>query len=829
MGRVGRSVSQVSQQMSNAARQIAQGAGQLGQGVRNAAMAMLPLTLGLVGAASQAASFEQQMSAVGAVNQSSAADMLRMSNEAKRMGATTVFTATEAGQAMEFMGRAGANVDQIIGGLAGVMNAAAADGIDLSAATDVIAQTTNIMGREWEQASNTADVLALISARTSTDIRSMGESMSYGGLQARMAGIDFETTTALLGTFSDAGMRGSTAGTALTNALVQLASPSAAGAEHMERLGIAVQSNADGSMDFIGTMDSMINGMSGITNATERVAIANDILGIRGSRAFAAIENAGTDAIRALTEEMRHASDGEGAAHVMAARRLDNFLGRIRLFSSAVEAMSIEVFGPMLAPITEAIGRTATFLSGVAVGVQQLMAAGDDAQARFAALEGLLGSVGEEGSNMALGIVDAIGQVKQMITDTIETVRYWGEQFGLITAGSDMRNITRMIVVFAIVAGAVAPIVLALAGIAFVVTSVIVPAVTGLIAIFSGGASLIAALFSGPALIAIAIAAAAFFAFREEGESIGDTLTRMWDRVVAGALYLWHEVIEPLVDGVIAGWNSCSQYVIQVWDMVGAAVNQAIADISAQFGEATGGMQVDWMQVGQVIGQVIGYVLMVLGGLMTILVRVGGFIVTNLILNFQRVVGLIGALWDGFQALFSGNIVQGLRAIGTALLDFLLEPIRLIVRTLVGLVDGLGQGSLIPGALRSFGTGTLSLGGDTPRIAAAARPAALAGGNAAGGGGPSSAADERAALAGQIAAQRAANGGAAANPNLEATVNIPEQNVNVESSVCVDGQTVARAGERHRVEIGERAGFRATPWARRAQLEQGAAPVRTVT
>lgn len=150
MGRVGRSVSQVSQQMSNAARQIAQGAGQLGQGVRNAAMAMLPLTLGLVGAASQAASFEQQMSAVGAVNQSSAADMLRMSNEAKRMGATTVFTATEAGQAMEFMGRAGANVDQIIGGLAGVMNAAAADGIDLSAATDVIAQTTNIMGREWE-------------------------------------------------------------------------------------------------------------------------------------------------------------------------------------------------------------------------------------------------------------------------------------------------------------------------------------------------------------------------------------------------------------------------------------------------------------------------------------------------------------------------------------------------------------------------------------------------------------------------------------------------------------------------------------------------------
>jgi TP901 family phage tail tape measure protein len=878
-------------QAGAAATRMAGGLGTLAGGIRNAGFAMLPFTAGLAAGFGSAVSFERQMDAVGAVSRASSEDMAKLEAEARRLGIVSVFTATQAGEAMELMARSGASVTEIMGGVEGVMNAASAEDIDLATSADLVAQATRIMGRSWADASNTADILALASARTNTDMVSLGEALRYGGQQAVMAGMDMEQVTAILGVFADAGLRGSTGGTALTNALIQLSSPSDAGAAALERFGIAMTTTESGALDLVDIIEQLRPHIEGLENPTDRIRILNDIFGVRGARAYSALAEAGEERVRSLEAELRAqatVADGEGAAAQASARRLSNLAGAWTLFMSSVESSFITVFGPMLAPMAEALNMVTNSLNIVLEGVNALTAAGDDEVARFEAMNGIMEEHGATWLNIIMGVTDAIADMQAIFDGVVQTVQEFSEWMGLATGGDTMRQLVRFGLLFGVIAGLIAPVLVALGGIAFIITAVIVPIVTGLWEIIAGAVGAI----SWPLLAIAAAAAFVFMIIREEGESFTDTMVRLWSYVEAAALEVWEGGILPFWEGLTGAIMPAVEELGTIWSETFAIIREAFDNIWESTDGATDGITVDWHMVGAVVGETLvliaeglSYIIQfaamgfrlwsegvaqqvadaraawnalmagftavnefivglaaIIGGVFTWL---WGHIVSGATAAWNWIVSVFQPAIDWFAGLFGGvsseadgawswisagvsELYAWITEVFSPLTTFFADLWNGIAETFSQVFGAIAEtlGSVI-GEVRAVGReamGTTGAGtAEEPagpsfaeRVAARARASRE--------GGTSAAEGELEDLGRRTAERRAAaTRRTGETPTVEVAVDVNDsREIAIENRVCMDGAEVARATERHREEIGERAGFRATPWERRVRVEHGA-------
>jgi len=372
MQRMGQSVSSTVAQIKAQVATLKVGMKSAVDGMRNAAMGMLPVTLAVGVGVKQSAEFEKQMSAVASVTRASAVEMDTMNKKALNMGMTSVFTSTQAGQAMEAMGRAGATTSEIVDGLGGVMNAAAADSMPLASAAQIVSQVVRGMGMEFKDSAHIADVLALASATTNTDITALGESFVYGASQARAMGFKLEEVTAAFGALANAGQRGSLGGTTFMNMLVKLSKPSRTAAGLMDKWGISLV-NADGSMRKLADIvEDFRANIEQIPSKAQQAATAAEIFGLRGARAYNALSAAGKDWLLSQETLLQDASEGVGAAQEMAEKRLDNFMGSLTLFKSAVEAFSIGMFSPMLKEFTTTTKQITDGLSSVLQAMQGL-------------------------------------------------------------------------------------------------------------------------------------------------------------------------------------------------------------------------------------------------------------------------------------------------------------------------------------------------------------------------------------------------------------------------------------------------------------------------
>ncbi len=331
------------------------GMSQVGVGLRAAGIAGIAVTAGLGIGLSIAVDFEKQMSAVGAITRSNTEDMTRLTDEAKRQGIVSVFSATESAEAMEALGRAGFDTSQIIEGLGGVMNAAAAEGIGLAESASIISRIVKSMGLEIGRASNVADILVLTSAKSNTNIVQLGEAFKFGAPQARQMGIQTEELAAIFGKLADSGLDASTGGTNFTNFLVKLTKPSKEGARVMKKWGIELEDANKNLLPIGDIVDQFSKKLKGIPSATERARLATELFGIRGAKAFGALESAGGKAIKDLTQDLLESSFGIGAAAEAAERRLDNLAGAFTLFKSSVQSIFIGFFDPLLGPFKETV------------------------------------------------------------------------------------------------------------------------------------------------------------------------------------------------------------------------------------------------------------------------------------------------------------------------------------------------------------------------------------------------------------------------------------------------------------------------------------------
>lgn len=289
--------------------------------------------------------FDKSMSKVQALSGATAKDFQILRQKAKDMGATTRYSASEAADALGYMALAGWDTNQMVSGLDGVLNLAAASDMDLAQASDMVTDYLSAFGLEAKDATKMADQMAYAQAHSNTSTQQLGD--AFGNCAATMAsgGQTMETTTAILEAMANQGTKGSEAGTQLSAVMRDLTNKMEDGAIQIGETSIAVQ-------DQNGNFRSLIDIMADVENATdgmgtaERAAALSSVFTARSIKGVNQILNEGTGTIAGYEDALY---DCDGTAKEMADTLLNNLSGQLTILKSALEGLAIQI-GDILMP-----------------------------------------------------------------------------------------------------------------------------------------------------------------------------------------------------------------------------------------------------------------------------------------------------------------------------------------------------------------------------------------------------------------------------------------------------------------------------------------------
>lgn len=294
-------------------------------------------------------SFEQQMSAVQAISMTSGDSMALLNERAKELGKSTKFSATEVGQGFEYMAMAGWETEEMLDGIEGVLNLAAASGENLGAVSDIVTDAMTAFGLGSDQAERFADVLAAASSNANTNVSMMGETFRYVAPVAGALGYEIEDTAVAIGLMANSGIKASQAGTALRSMFSGLADPTKEVRSAMEALHLSL-TDKDGNMkSFLELQKDMRAGFAGMTDI-KKAEVAAQLAGQDAMSGILAIANASDADFEKLTAAI---NDSAGAAERMAGIRMDNLQGDLTIMRSAAEGFGIELYENINGPLRE--------------------------------------------------------------------------------------------------------------------------------------------------------------------------------------------------------------------------------------------------------------------------------------------------------------------------------------------------------------------------------------------------------------------------------------------------------------------------------------------
>lgn len=277
--------------------------------------------------------FEAGMNRVRAVSGATGDDFEALREQAKMLGRTTQYSATQAADAMGFLAMAGFDVEEILGAMPNTLNLAAAAQIDLGTAADI---TSNIMsgyGVSVEDLAAANDALVKTFTSTNTTLEMLGESFVYAGPVASAAGIQFEEAAAAIGLMGNAGIQGSMAGTSLRGAITRLLTPSNEAKDIMKELGLNV-------LDAEGNLVSMEEIVRQLEDSGANTAQMMEIFGQRAGPAMMALVSQGSEALADLTTDLENAG---GTAEQVASIQMEGFNGAMTELKSAAEGLMIAI------------------------------------------------------------------------------------------------------------------------------------------------------------------------------------------------------------------------------------------------------------------------------------------------------------------------------------------------------------------------------------------------------------------------------------------------------------------------------------------------------
>ena len=381
-------------------------------------------SIGIVGAATAALggfAIKAGMSEVSAISGATGKDLEMLREKAKEMGATTKFSATESAEALKYMAMAGWKPQQMMQGLSGIMNLAAASGENLGMVSDIVTDSLTAFGLSADQAGKYADVLAATSTNSNTNVSLLGESFKYVAPLCGALGYTAEDTAVALGLMANAGVKGSMAGTSLKNSLARLAKPTKEVAKGLEKVGLTAQ-----DLQGIPLNEVLLKFRKSFANLSkeEKAAAASAIFGKEAMSGMLAIINASDDDFNKLTNSINNSS---GAAEKMAKIMNDNLKGDITILKSALEGFSISLYENVDNPLRQIAQKATKYIDKLNETVKKDISKlpqviGDILGDIATNLAAQLPKFAEIGSKIIIGLLDGIQNNSSKIGNSLATL-----------------------------------------------------------------------------------------------------------------------------------------------------------------------------------------------------------------------------------------------------------------------------------------------------------------------------------------------------------------------------------------------------------------------
>lgn len=314
----------------------------------SSAVAEIPATMVEVGS-----SFEASMSQVAATMgiTSAAAEFDVLSDAAKEMGEATKFSASQAGEALNYLALAGYDAEKAVNALPTVLNVAAAGGMELAAASDMVTDAMSALGLETSQMADFSDKLAVTAQKSNTSVAQLGEAiLTVGGTAKNLAGGVTEMNT-VLGILADNGIKGAEGGTALRNVILSLTAPTSKAAGVIDDLGLAVFDNEGKMRSLHDIVYDLNDALSTMTDA-DKSQVLSDIFNKVDLKSVNALLGTSMERFDELSGYIDNCS---GAAADMAQTMDDNLKGDLTIMQSALEGLGIAAYEKFQTPMRNAV------------------------------------------------------------------------------------------------------------------------------------------------------------------------------------------------------------------------------------------------------------------------------------------------------------------------------------------------------------------------------------------------------------------------------------------------------------------------------------------
>lgn len=364
--------------------------------------------------------FDKQMSAVQAVlgkTEGTMENMERLRGFALEQAHDSIFTAEQTGQAYYYMGMAGWKTEQMLTGLPGVMNLAAASGEDLGRVSDIVTDSITAFGLTANDVTSYVDILAQTATNANTDVSRMGETFKYVAPIAGQLGFGVDDVAVSIGLMANAGIKGGMAGTALRNIFTRISTDAGATSKQLgalgimtEKLGVQFYDSEGNARDWSTVLGETREAWKGLSQE-EQIAYAKTIASQRGMAGWLALMNASEEDFEQLTKSIEEST---GAAQEMADVKLDNLWGDTVKFNSALDVLKVAIFDDVKGPMREIVQDATTSIDNIRDAIEK---------------DGLTGGIEQVGTEIERlsekfqPILESLGKaLVPVITTMIETV-----------------------------------------------------------------------------------------------------------------------------------------------------------------------------------------------------------------------------------------------------------------------------------------------------------------------------------------------------------------------------------------------------------------------
>lgn len=587
--------------------------------------------IGAIGAASVkvGSDFEASMSKVAAISGATGDDLKALTDKAKEMGATTKFSASESADALQYMAMAGWKTEDMLNGLEGIMNLAAASGEDLATTSDIVTDALTAFGLSAEDSTHFADVLAQASSNANTNVGMMGETFKYVAPVAGALGYTAEDTALAIGLMANSGIKASQAGTSLRSIMSRMAKPTKEVQGAMDKLEVSL-TDSNGNMKSLNeVMGDLRNGFAGLSEA-EAAEMAAALGGQEAMSGLLAIVNASDDDFDKLSDAIYSC---DGAAKRMADTMNDNLQGQITILKSGLEGLGISLYENMEAPLKEVVKEAQNM-------VQQLQDAFNNG-----GLDEVVSTVGNIFAQIVEKAASAAPDLIDVASDMIQSF--------LTGINNNLPKI-------------------ASAGVD-IVTSLGSALIENTGLLWSTGVALLAEVLSGladnmPQLVESAKDALSQFgsALVEYAPSIGESAAKIVSYLASAVIENLPQIIEvgkQIVQGFIAGieqeFPGLGAFLSGLFDGFAstlAPIAQTVVDALSNIFSALDGADPETMEaLGKAIGTIAASIAAlkvaseVVGGVKSLLSVLGGFGKTA-----RSIIGIVPKVVEGFQLLSGG-------------------------------------------------------------------------------------------------------------------------------------------------------------------------------